>query len=145
MPSVASNSKKSSARFDGSSNQLAINVSQRPSKVNENTSNTNNTQNKKSYSLPLVREIQGMKATKSEIENAVYDKFEQMMDEYGYDPYDGFTYRKADYMDSDGQYYSMTLSIGKNGEINSIYNLGKIKEIFTQTNAEQTSLSTNNV
>ena len=48
-------------------------------------SNTNNTQNKKSYSLPLVREIQGMKATKSEVEDAVYDKFEQMMDEYGYD------------------------------------------------------------
>ena len=31
-------------------------------------------------------------------------------------------------MDNDGQYYSMNLSVGINGEVNSIYNLGKIKE-----------------
>ena len=54
-------------------------------KSQNKVSNTNNTQNKKSYSLPLVREIQGMKTTKSEVEDAVYDKFEQMMEEYGYD------------------------------------------------------------
>ena len=54
-------------------------------KSQNKVSNTNNTQNKKSYSLPLVREIQGMKTTKSEVEDAVYNKFEQMMDEYGFD------------------------------------------------------------
>ena len=32
-----------------------------------------------------TEEIQGMSATKSEVEDAVYDKFEEMMEEYGFD------------------------------------------------------------
>ena len=41
---------------------------------------------------------------------------------------DGFIYRDTYYMDDDGQYYKITISTGKNGEVNTIYNLGKIKE-----------------
>ena len=31
-------------------------------------------------------------------------------------------------MDADGKYYRLTLSVGKNGVINTVYNVGKIKE-----------------
>lgn len=41
---------------------------------------------------------------------------------------DGFNYRTAYFEDFDGQYYKVTLSVGKNGEINTVYNVGKIKE-----------------
>lgn len=41
---------------------------------------------------------------------------------------DGFNYRTAYFMDSDGSYYRLTLSVGKNGRINTVYNVGKIKE-----------------
>lgn len=41
---------------------------------------------------------------------------------------DGFNYRTAYFMDNDGKYYRITLSVGKNGEINTVYNVGKIKE-----------------
>ena len=41
---------------------------------------------------------------------------------------DGFNYRTAYFMDGDGKYYRITLSVGKNGEINTVYNVGKIKE-----------------
>ena len=42
---------------------------------------------------------------------------------------DGFNYRTAYFEDFDGQYYKLTLSVGKNGEINTVYNIGKLKEI----------------
>ena len=41
---------------------------------------------------------------------------------------DGFNYRSAYFMDNDGKYYRLTLSVGKNGVINTVYNVGKIKE-----------------
>ena len=41
---------------------------------------------------------------------------------------DGFTYRKAYFEDFDGQYYEITLSIGHNGTVATVYNVGKIKE-----------------
>lgn len=41
---------------------------------------------------------------------------------------DGFNYRTAYYRDLDGTYYRLTISVGKNGNINSVYNIGKIKE-----------------
>jgi hypothetical protein len=40
---------------------------------------------------------------------------------------DGFTYRRAFFEDFDGQYYEVTLSIGHNGTIATVYNVGKIK------------------
>ena len=40
---------------------------------------------------------------------------------------DGFQYRTAYYKDGAG-YYRLTLSVGKNGAINTVYNVGKIKE-----------------
>ena len=43
---------------------------------------------------------------------------------------DGFSYRTAYFEDFDGEYYKFTLSIGHNGEMATIYNVGKI-EIFT--------------
>ena len=36
---------------------------------------------------------------------------------------DGFTYRNAYFEDIDGQYYKITMSVGKNGDINTIYNV----------------------
>ena len=41
---------------------------------------------------------------------------------------DGFTYRRAYFEDFDGQYYEVTLSIGNNGTVATVYNVGKIKE-----------------
>ena len=41
---------------------------------------------------------------------------------------DGFTYRKAYFKDFDGQYYEVTLSIGNNGTVATVYSVGKIKE-----------------
>ncbi len=41
---------------------------------------------------------------------------------------DGFTYRRAYFKDFDGQYYEVTLSIGHNGTVATVYNVGKIKE-----------------
>ena len=40
---------------------------------------------------------------------------------------DGFTYRTAYFEDIDGQYYKITMSVGKNGNINIIYNIGKMQ------------------
>ena len=41
---------------------------------------------------------------------------------------DGFEYRIAYFLDFDGQYYELTLSVGKKGRIRSVYNVGKITE-----------------
>lgn len=41
---------------------------------------------------------------------------------------DGFTYRKAYFEDFDGQYYEVTLSIGHNGTVATVYNVGKIEK-----------------
>ena len=41
---------------------------------------------------------------------------------------DGFNYRTAYFQDFDGSYYHITMSVGKNGLINTVYNVGKIKE-----------------
>ena len=41
---------------------------------------------------------------------------------------DGFNYRTAYFMDNDGQYYQITLSVGKNEAVNTIYNVGKLKK-----------------
>ena len=40
---------------------------------------------------------------------------------------DGFNYRTAYFLDNDGNYYRVTMSVGKNGDINTIYNVGKLK------------------
>ncbi len=40
---------------------------------------------------------------------------------------DGFTYRRAYFRDFDGQYYEITLSVGKNGDTATVYNVGKIE------------------
>ena len=41
---------------------------------------------------------------------------------------DGFTYRTAYFEDFDGKYYRITLSIGNNGTVATVYNVGEIKE-----------------
>ncbi len=41
---------------------------------------------------------------------------------------DGFTYKNAFFRDFDGTYYKLDVSIGKNGEIKSIYNIGKMQK-----------------
>ena len=41
---------------------------------------------------------------------------------------DGFTYRTVYFEDSNNQYYKVTLSIGHNGNIATIYNVGQIKK-----------------
>ena len=41
---------------------------------------------------------------------------------------DGFTYRTAYFEDFDGKYYRVTLSIGNNGTVATVYNVGEIKE-----------------
>lgn len=39
---------------------------------------------------------------------------------------DGFNYRTAYFEDFDGTYYRITLSVGKNGEIHTVYNVGRM-------------------
>ena len=41
---------------------------------------------------------------------------------------DGFTYRTAYFKDFDGRYYRLTISVGENGDISTVYNVGKLKE-----------------
>ena len=41
---------------------------------------------------------------------------------------DGFTYRTAYFKDFDGKYYQVTISVGENGGVSTVYNVGKIKE-----------------
>ena len=41
---------------------------------------------------------------------------------------DGFEYRTVFFQDFDGKYYKITVSIGKNGDVNTVYNVGKIKK-----------------
>ena len=41
---------------------------------------------------------------------------------------DGFQYRTAYYKDREGTLYRLTLSVGKNGDVNTVYNIGKIKK-----------------
>ncbi len=36
---------------------------------------------------------------------------------------DGFNYRTAYFLDNDGSYYKITMSVGKQGNINTIYNV----------------------
>ncbi len=38
----------------------------------------------------------------------------------------GFDYRNAFFENFDGNYYKITMSVGKNGNINTIYNIGKL-------------------
>lgn len=40
---------------------------------------------------------------------------------------DGFTYRTVYFQDFDGSYYRITLSVGENSGISTVYNVGKIK------------------
>ena len=40
---------------------------------------------------------------------------------------DGFNYRTAYYLDTDGKYYKLTVSVGKNGKVKTIYNIGKME------------------
>jgi hypothetical protein len=40
---------------------------------------------------------------------------------------DGFNYRTTYFEDNDGNYYKITMSVGINGNINTIYNVGKIE------------------
>ena len=41
---------------------------------------------------------------------------------------DGFEYRTAYYKDREGRLYRLTLSVGKNGDVNTVYNIGQIKK-----------------
>ena len=41
---------------------------------------------------------------------------------------DGFTYRRAYFEDFDGQYYEITISVGHNGTIATVYNVGKVNK-----------------
>ena len=67
---------------------------------------------------------------------------------------DGFNYRTAYFLDADGSYYKLTISVGKNGTINTVYNIGKIKEArppfsgsmaVTDKTATTVTASTNNI
>ena len=40
----------------------------------------------------------------------------------------GFTYRTAYFEDFDGEYYKLTISVGENGNVSTVYNVGKIKK-----------------
>ena len=45
-----------------------------------------------------------------------------------FDAKDGFEYRTAFFQDEDGEYYKLKISIGKNGDVATVYNVGKIKK-----------------
>ena len=41
---------------------------------------------------------------------------------------DGFSYRTAYFKDFDGQYYKLTISVGENGSVSTVYNVGRINK-----------------
>lgn len=45
----------------------------------------------------------------------------------------GFSYRTAYFQDYDGEYYKITITVGQNGNVSTVYNVGKIKKIHCQT------------
>ena len=45
----------------------------------------------------------------------------------------GFSYRTAYFQDYDGEYYKITISVGENGNISTVYNVGKLKKIHCRT------------
>ena len=40
----------------------------------------------------------------------------------------GFSYRTAYFKDFDGKYYKLTISVGENGSVSTVYNVGRIKK-----------------
>lgn len=59
---------------------------------------------------------------------------------------DGFQYRTAYYKDREGTLYRLTLSVGKNGNVNTIYNIGKMKKITaTKLGARRPWLQSSNL
>lgn len=57
---------------------------------------------------------------------------------------DGFNYRIAYFEDFDGQYYQITMSVGKNGDINTIYNIGKMNKKNRSTSSLVAQRPSNN-
>ena len=65
----------------------------------------------------------------------------------------GFDYRSAFFEDNNGDYYKITMSIGKNETINTIYNVGKLEQrkrpvisgSSVNNNSANGSLSGNNI
>lgn len=53
---------------------------------------------------------------------------------------DGFNYRTAYFEDYNGDYYKITMSVGKNGNINTIYNIGKMQNM-AQKNGSTTLMA----
>ncbi len=53
---------------------------------------------------------------------------------------DGFNYRKAYFEDFDGTYYEVTISVGKNGIVNTVYNVGRLDK---RTNPSYSGSKTN--
>lgn len=41
---------------------------------------------------------------------------------------DGFSYRTAYFKDFDGKYYRLTISVGENGSVSTVYNVGQLKK-----------------
>ena len=64
----------------------------------------------------------------------------------------GFSYRTAYFQDYDGEYYKITISVGENGNISTVYNVGKlkkdtlpngtIKSVFSGSKADSVSIDT---
>ena len=57
---------------------------------------------------------------------------------------DGFNYRTAYFEDFDGQYYKITMSVGLDGEIKTIYNVGRMKTQKAPTSRHSTNAATFN-
>ena len=53
---------------------------------------------------------------------------------------DGFDYRRAYFEDFDGQYYKITMSVGKNGSLDTIYNIG-ILDNLSKKNRSKSSVT----
>ena len=55
---------------------------------------------------------------------------------------DGFDYRTAFFRDLDGSYYRMRLSIGKDGNLKTVYNIGEIKKVPFPVNGSKAQAGT---
>ena len=47
---------------------------------------------------------------------------------------DGFNYRKAYFEDKNGNFYRLTVSVGKNGEVQTVYNINRINQLNKKGN-----------
>lgn len=119
-------------RMDGIASRLGSEVQLYSSNTAEGTRKQNNEEYKKK--LTMAGHIDELtEVSKQKNKNIVPDRKNHLFAK------DGFNYRRAYFEDADGNYYELTLSVGKNGEVNTVYNINQIKNIKNRSTVKGSS------